>query len=79
MSKLKKIIAKVLELPTKKINDQLSPDNTPSWDSFNGLMLVSELEKAYGVSFTMAEIIGIKCVADIKKCLQKHGIKKNEI
>jgi len=79
MSRLKKIITQVLEIPAEKITDKTSPDNTPSWDSFNGLMLVSELEKAFGVSFTMAEVVAVKRVADIKKYLKKHGVKTDEI
>ncbi|MGA1823454.1 MAG: acyl carrier protein [bacterium] len=79
MSKLKKIISNVLDIPEKEINDDTSPDNVESWDSFNGLMLVSELEKNYKVSFTMEEITAVKCVADIKKSLKKYNIDENEI
>lgn len=79
MSKLKKIIAKVLEIPAAKINDETSPVNTPAWDSFNSLMLVSALEREYGVHFTMTEVVGIKCAADLKTILTKHGVKKAEI
>ena len=79
MSKLKKIISNVLNIPEANITDETSPDNTESWDSFNALMLVAELESSYNVAFTMEEIIEVKCVADIKKSLEKHGIEKNEI
>lgn len=79
MRRLKKILSHVLQIPEEQINEQTSPDNTESWDSFNGLMIVSELESNYNVSFTMGEIAGVKCVADIKKSLKNHGIDENEI
>lgn len=79
MQKLKTILSKVLEIDEKVINDATSPTNTETWDSFNGLMLVSELEKNYNVQFTMDEVTVVKCVGDIKKALRKHNIKDEEI
>ena len=41
-------------------------DNTEGWDSFNGLLLATELEKEFKVKFTMEDIVSIKNVGDIK-------------
>lgn len=79
MSKLKKILAKVLGVNENEINDDSSPDNIESWDSFNGLMLVSELENEFKISFTMDEVINVKNVEDIKKALEKHGVKSDDL
>lgn len=78
MDRLKAILSKVLSIGTDSINDKTSPDNVESWDSFNGLMLVSELEKEFNVKFTMEEVMSVKNVKDIKESLKKHGIKLNE-
>ncbi len=75
MGKLEEVLSKVLDIPAETINDQTSPDNTESWDSFNGLMMVSELENAFKVKFTMDEVTSVKSVADIKKVLKKHNLK----
>jgi acyl carrier protein len=75
MGTLEEILSKVLGIPADSINDQTSPDNVESWDSFTGLMMVSELETAFDVKFTMDEVTGVKTVADIKKVLKKHNIK----
>lgn len=74
MSKLTEVLARVLEVPEGSINDSTGPENVASWDSFNGLMLVSELEEAFGVEFTMEEVTSVKTVRDIKATLAKHGI-----
>ncbi|MDO8610563.1 MAG: acyl carrier protein [bacterium] len=79
MSRLKKILSKVLGISAADINDNSSPDNINSWDSFNGLMLVSELENEFQVSFTIDEVVNIKNVGEIKEALIKHGIKQNEL
>ena len=59
------IIAKVFSIPESEVNDQSGPENIESWDSFNGLVLVDELENHFKVKFTISEISDVKNVADI--------------
>lgn len=75
MKRLNEILSRVLGIKENEINDKTSPGSVDSWDSFNGLMLVSELEKEFNVKFTMDEIVAVKCVKDIKDSLKKHGVK----
>lgn len=77
MKRLKAILSKVLQIDESTIVDETSPDNVDSWDSFNGLMLVSELENEFKIKFTMEEVISAKCVGDIKKFLLAHGVELN--
>ncbi len=74
MDKLNSILVKVLGAKEDQINDETSPDNVSNWDSFNGLMLVSELESGFKIKFTMDEVTSVKCVGDIKLALTKHGV-----
>ena len=74
MNKLYHVLSKVLGISEDQISDDTSPKNTERWDSFNGLMLVSELENEFNVHFTMDEVLSVKCVKDIKETLQKHGV-----
>ena len=78
MKRMYSLLSKVLGIEESKINDETSPDNTESWDSFNGLVMVSELEKEFDVKFTMEEVVSVKCVKDIKECLKKHGVNADE-
>ena len=52
----------------------LSPENTETWDSFNALVMVTELEEVFKISFSIEEVEGVTCVADIKKCLKNYNI-----
>ena len=79
MARLEKILSKVLGVKQTGINDESSPDNIANWDSFNGLMLVSELENEFKISFTVDEVINVKTVGEIKKALRKHGVKADEL
>lgn len=78
MKTYKTILAKVLGINEGSISDSTSPLTVKTWDSFNGLMIVSELESAYNVSFTIDEVVSVKCVLDIKNCLKKHGVQIDE-
>ncbi|MBI2024676.1 MAG: acyl carrier protein [Candidatus Harrisonbacteria bacterium] len=73
MKTLEEIIAGVLTIDVKSVNDQTSPENTPGWDSFNSILLVSEVEKNFNVKFELDEVVGLKNVGDFRALLKKRG------
>lgn len=73
METLKKLVARVLDVDENTINDASSPNNIESWDSFNGLMIASELEKNFNIKFTMEDVMSVKTFKDIKEILKKHS------
>ena len=75
--KLHNIISKVFSVPISEINDESNPETIESWDSFNGLILVDELESNFNVKFLVSEIIDVKNVKDIKRHLKNHGVDLN--
>ena len=77
-NKLYSIISKMMDVPESEINDQSSPENIESWDSFNGLALVDELENHFNVKFTTSEIVDVKNVSDIKRCLKNYNVDLDE-
>ena len=74
LNKLYDLLSRILRIDAKIINDETSPDNIDTWDSYNGLMMVSELESIFNVQFTMEEVVEVRNVSDIKKCLTEHGV-----
>tara|TARA_Y100000590_G_scaffold401389_1_gene486207 strand:+ start:5713 stop:5952 length:240 start_codon:yes stop_codon:yes gene_type:complete len=79
MSKqLYEIIGKVFSIYVDHVSDDSSPETIESWDSFNGLVLVDELENHFNVKFTLSEIADVKNVSDIKKYLKNHGVELND-
>jgi len=75
--KLYNIISKVFSVPISEINDESGPETIESWDSFNGLILVDELESSFNIKFSVSEIIDVKNVKDIKTHLSNHGVDLN--
>ena len=72
------IISEVMNIPISQINDESSPETIESWDSFNGLILVDELESNFNIKFSVSEIVDVKNVKDIKRYLNNHGVDLNE-
>ena len=72
------IVAKVFSIDESEITDESSPETIESWDSFNGLILVDELEKNFDIKFSISEITDVKTVADIKRHLKNHDVSINE-
>lgn len=77
MESLKKLIARVLEIEESSVTDDASPTTIASWDSYNGLLLVSAIEKNFHLKLTTEETVSVQSIGDIKKVLQKHGIKED--
>lgn len=71
MDALKDVISKVLNLEYEKVRDDLTRDSAEEWDSFNHLMLMSEIEKTFHVSFSLKEIENAKSLIDIRTLLSQ--------
>ena len=74
LRKLHTALCSILAVDERAIDDAMSPATVPQWDSYNALMLVSELETMFHVHFTMEEVVAVQCVGDIKAALKKHGV-----
>ena len=63
-----------MRVPVSEINDTSGPETIESWDSFQKLVLIDDLETTFDVKFTLDEVLDINTVGDIKKNLHKHGV-----
>lgn len=69
MSKLTKIFSSVLAVAETEIAPELSPQTNGNWDSFNSIVLISELEKTYKIKISFDEAMNIKNFDDVKQLL----------
>ena len=72
------LIARVMNVSSSSINDEVTPVSIESWTSFKGYVLLSELETEFKVKFTIDEVMDVKKVADIKRHLSNHGVTLND-
>ena len=73
VEQLKKITARVLDIRPEKVSDTLSRERLEEWDSFNHLLLVSEIEKELNVSLTMQEVERIKTFRDLRVAVMEKA------
>lgn len=68
------VFAKAFEIPVETVNDELEYQGIAEWDSMSHLVLVSELENAYGISIEMEDVLEMGSVEKVRGILQKYGI-----
>jgi len=73
---LAEVVAAVLELEPSEVNDGLTAEQVPVWDSFTHVMLITRIEEAFGITFDPTEATSIKSVGDIRAILRKRGKEK---
>lgn len=74
MDTLKHIFSSILNVPQDHIINSLSPENTPSWDSLNAIILVTEIEKAFNVRFTFDEAMAVKNFGEVIELVRSKGV-----
>lgn len=72
--KLYQIISNVMKIDITVITDELGPETIENWTSFNGYVLLNELETGFDIKFTINEAMDVKNIADIKRHLRNKGI-----
>lgn len=72
--KLYKIISNVMDISISELTDKSGPENIENWDSYNGLLLIDELESKFNVKFSVDETYDVKIIEDIKRHLKNHGV-----
>ena len=53
------------------IEDKTSSDDVEEWDSLNHINLVSAIEKEFGISFALGEIMELKDVGAMIELIEK--------
>ena len=71
---LKKILSSLLKIDINEITNQTSSKDIESWDSFNTLNIVVEVEKEFGIVINLEELITLKTFLDLKNILRSKNI-----
>lgn len=64
-SRVKEIIARVLNVPLDAITDDLSSGDIPEWDSVGNLAIISTLEEELQVEFPLEDLFDLTSVESI--------------
>lgn len=64
-SQVKEIIARVLNVDSAIITDELSSGDIPEWDSVGNLAIISTIEQELGIEFPLEDLFDLTSVLSI--------------
>ena len=64
------IVAETFSIDESMIQDDMSSKDIPDWDSMNYLLFIGALEKEFGISFTMDEVMQAQTLGDIHAIIE---------
>ncbi len=71
--RVQRVFREVFDDEKLSVNDQISPQNYPAWDSFAQVKLIIELEEEFDIKFQTAEVTGLTSVSSLKRSLSEKG------
>lgn len=72
--KLVNAFHEALGIDSSLIVDALAYQAVPEWDSISHMILISQLEEVFNVSFETDDVIGMSSFAKAREILIKHGL-----
>ena len=72
------VVAGVLKIDPSVLNEKSNALNTPNWDSLRHIELMLAVETSFGASFSMAEMVSMQDLGDMRKLLETKGVKFDE-
>ena len=70
--KIVAVFAKTFDLPEENITDEIAYNEHEKWDSLGHLELVSNLEEAFGISFSMDDVQKMSSIAICEEIVQNY-------
>lgn len=71
MDQLKQIFSNVTGIDINDITPDMSRYDNDIWDSFNHLLIISEIESKLSIKFTMEEVENIHTFSELEGLVQK--------
>lgn len=65
-----KLIAGVLEVDEKELDEDTAIGDLPEWDSIHHLIIVSAIEEKFDIQFTPDVLMDLEDVSDIVKAVE---------
>lgn len=72
LEKMNVIFCLVFERDDIQISDATTSKDIENWDSLMHLTLINELETAFKIKFTMAEILNARNVGELREIIATH-------
>ncbi len=74
--KTEEICRDVFEDETLQVTEESTAEDVEGWDSLSHLTLISEMEAAFGITFTLEEVTGSRNLGDLVSAVERHAAGK---
>ena len=71
MNQVQEVFQRVLKNNVVVLTDETTAADVPGWDSLTHVVLISEIEKQFGLRFSIREMLSWKTIGKMVDCLEK--------
>jgi len=68
------LLLEFFELPADTPPENIRQQLLPAWDSLATVQLITDLERAFSVSFDIEEIVRLRSYQEIRDALSRQGV-----
>jgi acyl carrier protein len=68
------VFSRCLDIPAANLDDEISPGNTPAWDSLAAMELVTAIEDDFDVRLKTSEIMKMRSIGLARSVLRANGV-----
>jgi acyl carrier protein len=72
--KLFETVASILNIDVNTLTNESNGRNTENWDSLRHIELILAVETAFGVTFSMSEMVSMQDLGDMRALLVEKGV-----
>ena len=69
------LLLEFFELPADTRPENIRQQLLPAWDSLATVQLITDLERAFSVSFDIEEIVRLRSYQEIRDALSRQGVR----
>lgn len=74
IEKLTTIFRKVFDDETIVLNDQMTANDIGSWDSLSHMLMITQVENAFSIKFSLREINKLKNVGALIRLIESKSV-----
>jgi len=71
--KLYEVISSILNIDATTLSEESNALNTSNWDSLRHIEIMLAVENAFGVRFSMPEMVSMQNIGDMRKLICEKG------
>ena len=72
VAKVREAFIKVLDHENFELTETTTADDVDGWESITHMMIISEVEKQFGIKFKLMDLMNMNNVGDLIKTVEKE-------